>query len=100
MQKAAISEPGSGWLTAPYERAPQQTILESFRGCVGLGELVMITLAALLLLAGFAGGYGVREIVSRRRRAAEKRGYLERKAAAAQIEVHPRPTIVRSPGPS
>jgi hypothetical protein len=60
----------------------------------------MITLAALLLFTGFAGGYGVREIVSRRRRAAEKRGYLERKAAAAQIEVHPRPTIVRSPGPS
>jgi hypothetical protein len=34
------------------------------------------------LLAGFACGYAVRELVSRQRRAAEKRRYLERQAVA------------------
>jgi hypothetical protein len=40
------------------------------------------TAALLLLLAGFVGGYGVRELVSRRRRAAANRRYRARKAAA------------------
>jgi hypothetical protein len=37
--------------------------------------------AVLLLFVGFAAGYAARELVSRRRRAAAKRQYLERKAA-------------------
>ena len=40
----------------------------------------MLIAAALLLLVGFAGGYGVRELVSRRRRAAAERRYFERQA--------------------
>jgi hypothetical protein len=46
----------------------------------GVGGLFMVIAAALLLLAGFAGGYGVRELVSRRRWAAAERRYLERQA--------------------
>jgi hypothetical protein len=34
--------------------------------------------AILLLLVGFALGYGVRELVSRRRRAAERKRYYEK----------------------
>ena len=49
---------------------------------VGLGGIFMGIEAALLLIAGFAGGYGVRELVSRRRRTAERRQYLERRAAS------------------
>ena len=40
----------------------------------------MLIAAAVLLCVGFAGGYGVRELVSRRRRAAAKTRYLERQA--------------------
>ena len=52
--------------------------------------MLFIEIAApLLLLVGFAGGYGVRELVSRRRRAAAERRYLdrqaERKAAARSV---------------
>ena len=52
--------------------------------------MLFIEIAApLLLLAGFAGGYGVRELVSRRRRVAAERRYLERlakrKAAARSV---------------
>jgi hypothetical protein len=51
----------------------------------GSGDLFMLIAAALLLFAGFvfagfAGGYGVRELVSRRRWAAADRRYLERQA--------------------
>ena len=47
---------------------------------VGSGGLFMLIAAAVLLCVGFAGGYGVRELVSRRRLAAGKRQYLERQA--------------------
>jgi hypothetical protein len=40
----------------------------------------MMATAAVLLLVGFAGGYGVRDLVSRRRRAAVRRRYLEEQA--------------------
>jgi hypothetical protein len=61
----------------------------------------MLIFAALLLLTtGFAGGYWVREFVSRRRRAAVKRRYLERIAARVPSKVPPKPTIVRPSGRS
>ena len=40
----------------------------------------MMATSVVLMLVGFAGGYGVRELVSRRRRAAAKRQHLERLA--------------------
>jgi hypothetical protein len=38
----------------------------------------MFTSSILLLLVGFASGYAVREAMSRRRRAAEKKRFHER----------------------
>jgi hypothetical protein len=43
------------------------------------GGALMAT-AAVLLLVGFVGGYGVRELVSRRRWAAAKKRHLEKQA--------------------
>lgn len=40
--------------------------------------LSLLAAAGFLLLVGFAAGYGVRELVSRRRRAAARRDYYER----------------------
>jgi len=45
--------------------------------------LFLSTAAGLLLLLGFVGGYGIRELVSRRRRAAEKRKFHERQSQKA-----------------
>jgi hypothetical protein len=42
------------------------------------GGAMMATAAVLLI--GFVGGYGVRELVSRRRWAAAKKRYLEKQA--------------------
>ena len=46
----------------------------------GMACGVFMVIAAVFLFVGFAGGYGVRELVSHRRRAAERRRYLERQA--------------------
>jgi hypothetical protein len=40
--------------------------------------LLLSAAAGVLLLVGFAAGYGVREFISRRRRAAARREYCER----------------------
>jgi hypothetical protein len=39
-----------------------------------------MVIAALLLLVGFASGYGVREVISQRRRAAVRKRQLEEEA--------------------
>ena len=41
---------------------------------------VFMVIAAVFLFVGFAGGYGVRELMSRRRRAVARRGHVERRA--------------------
>jgi hypothetical protein len=58
---------------------PQPTNLNYQQEAWAWGIVVEITAA---LLGGFACGYVVRELVSRQRRAAEKRRYLERQAVA------------------
>jgi hypothetical protein len=47
-----------------------------------MGGVVEIVAALLALLAGFTCGYAVRELVSRQRRAFERKLYLERQAHA------------------
>jgi hypothetical protein len=42
--------------------------------------LLLSAVAAFLLILGFAVGYGARELVSRRRRAAAKRKFYERQS--------------------